>query len=362
MKQLLKIKKEIFSSKKAFAFFDNFSMYDKNGNIVNGFNKVTVEEKYYDYSIIEKDKEVIYSFVYSLLNKDIQEELKVLTDYKLKESFFMDFFKKTSEIFLCLFYFYKESQKIIAYKNEAIKYQIQNTDVSKIEFKNFNIPLDFFYLSIEDNIGKYYIDGVFVENLVDALELTILFMGEDSLCKYIKVDLFKKGFVTDSIEKSLKILNSQNETIFDNGDLEKKLEEEYKDKIIVNHVVKIVVNTMIFFDTFHRTNNLLYFVEEKDETISIKNLKTEKGIKKKSKKYSESNYYFYLGSNSNKNKDINDSIKKGKKIEKQFLVTGHYRKQPVGERDSSKFKVIWIEPYLKGRNYKMDNKIHTTVI
>lgn len=80
------------------------------------------------------------------------------------------------------------------------------------------------------------------------------------------------------------------------------------------------------------------------------------------KKYGDCNYTYSLSNKSKNSKEITEQIIKIEKIEKKFMVTGHYRNQPYGSGENIHTELIWIEPYLKGIEYNKDDRLNVTII
>lgn len=132
------------------------------------FNSFTIEDDL-------KDDKVYSKIIRSYLDKE-----KIIAvgnvDRDIKET--------SNQIFLYMYLFYRQNQRILKLKNSAIELQLEHTELKDICFSDINIPFSIFYVSLEKKFEKFislgyrkevYIDGVFVLNTEDYLHLDILF-------------------------------------------------------------------------------------------------------------------------------------------------------------------------------------------
>lgn len=295
---------------------------------------------------------------------------KVYNSFMKRPLILQEFYKKiqkdtTSNIDLAMDWlsmitaFYYTGQKIIKVKNESLIFQLENTDITKLRYEDIKIPFDFFYVDITRNIENIItIDGAFVNKEDGYLSLEVLFESKIYNRMVMTIILDNEKDIESSIKDSIK-------HYLEEVKLQEKDENatfDYYENIITilfNYTTKIVLNLIVFYNMIvNNKGNKSYFLEEKNTTI-----KNNITVNKKNISYiADANYYYILSNNSYNNQKIEEELKAKKKIEKQFLVSGHMRKQPYGKKGEIYYKNIWIEPYLKGLDYNIDNKMKINVL
>lgn len=322
-------------------------------------------------------KDVDYFMSDTIISKQLMNKLNSMNNSEhLKDAAR----HKANVIFNKLFAFYKYGQKIISFKNEAIKQQMENTRVDKLCFKDFKVPLELSYLSIESkiktdfipheqdirnmdiNISDIYIDGCFIVEYKNSIEFTVLFNRFGMEMDFLRVLLSKEDNVETAIQKALDSFDKFDKQQADKMKSNNLFKDEKRSEAsqILNYSLRIAVNTILFFNAVDESDTTIMSIEKIDNTIAKD--KNSKKNTKYSKKASFANYNYILSNKSDKNQKLNNEINSKRKIDKQFYVSGHYRKQPIGDKNNPEYKIIWIEPYIKGLDYKIEDKAKITII
>lgn len=304
--------------------------------------------------------------------------LKIVTSYLNKysitqnhEEFIQHNMERCNAIFTSMFMFYRYNQKILKLNNKALQLQLENTVINDIDFKDINVPFPSFYVSIQKNmnfvvtLGKeseVYIDGAFILNTKDLLIIDVIYENKikhnGSYVGHLDnlhFELKNGGSINESIEKFVNgekaAVNIQGSTFADN-----------LISSISKYSLSQTLKTIIFFN-IARNNREDLLIEEENKSIKLNKKNSNKAMLKK---YPECNYTYILKNKSNKNEDINNNIKntsgESKKNKVKIFVKGHYRKQPYGSKDNTLYKIIWIEPFLKGMQYEPSNKLNINVL
>lgn len=301
---------------------------------------------------LEKELKLLYVEVLTDFNKRILDMEDTKLNVKLPNS-------------ICINYhsFYNRGQNVIKFKNQAMLQQLENTEINNLSFGDFKAEAECMYLELEKKIHDSVIYGVFITQYKEGIELTAIYQPDTfQECRTYTLPLRENVKIEDELTGLLE--QFERETL-QNGLGAFAEEENTRDKILLDYIIKISVNALFFLDFAKNSdrNDLL-----KKEDFRMKNPlennsnANDKYLKKYSKKYADANYYYILGNESQANKDIQERIKRGK-IDKSFFVKGHTRKQPIGKKGENKFKYIWIEPFLKGIGKKeAPEKMKITVV
>jgi hypothetical protein len=253
-------------------------------------------------------------------------------------------------------YFYYYGQKVILLKNKSLRTQLENTKIKNISFNDIEIPHKFFYISLEKEIGDFLLDGMFFQNKKEAIELYLLV--SDKTVWQTEVEL-----VNIPLNKNMDIHKSINESIegLKEAGADKGFNEKHQSvELLTRYAVEMAMNIIILLNTIRTNDDIDCYIEENNKLFDTK-IKKVNG--KLAGKISDSNYYYTIKNNSNKNQEIEEENKNTRGQNKTlFYVSGHYRKQPVGPLDNRTIKIIWIEPYIKGRGFKSKDKLSITVI
>lgn len=331
------------------------------------FNSFTIEDDL-------KDDKVYSKIIRSYLDKE-----KIIAvgnvDRDIKET--------SNQIFLYMYLFYRQNQRILKLKNSAIELQLEHTDLKDICFSDINIPFSIFYVSLEKKFEKFislgyrkevYIDGVFVLNTEDYLHLDILFKVKTISDNE---EFSGRGFVHNlffRIKKNEKINNSIKSTRDDsiNEIIKKALFEEFIGSGLDSRMPAAdnFIDELSEYALFQTLKIIMFYniaiKNKNDIKIETENkvirLNTKNSNKSTLKKYGDCNYTYILSNKSKSSKEITEQIAIRGKIEKKFMVTGHYRNQPYGSGENIYTELIWIEPYLKGIEYNKDDRLNVTII
>lgn len=371
MKLLKFLKEKVIENQEIFKVIKELMICDSNGNEVD-FRKVNNSEK--NFTIVYNGEKpnlinrIYQNFSYSILykNTNLISTLNKLS-YEERKANMFETLKGNAQTLQALVFFIKEGQKIISLNNSSLIEQFRNTKIDNINFQDINFFLDFFYISVETTIDDVYIDGIFIENQKDSLELKIIYLKKEysgnkvfETIGSLQCVIKKEGKVEDSFKNTMeefkKINEAQASLNYISTDIEK---ENMKDKAIIEFSFKICINTILFFNQIKDKSNSNYEVSEIDGTLSQDKIKDDKNY---SKYISNTNYNYYLKNNSKQSKDLTN-YEKSRKITQQFIVSGHYRKQPYGNKaEEQKYKIIWIEPYLKGLEFESPNTLKNTIL
>ena len=331
------------------------------------FNNLTIEDD------LKDDK------VYSKIIRSYLEKEKIAAIGKVER----DIRETSNKVFLYMYLFYRQNQRILKLKNSAIELQLEHTELKDICFSDVKIPFPIFYVSLEKKFEKFisfgykkevYIDGVFVLNTEDYLHLDILFK-----VKTISDDeeFSGRGFVHNlffRIKKNEKINSSIKSTRDDsiNEIIKKALFEEFVGSGLDSRMPAAdnFLDELSEYALFQTLKIIMFYNiainNKNDIEIETENkviqLNTKNSNKSTLKKYGDCNYTYILSNKSKSSKEITEQIIKRGKIEKKFMVTGHYRNQPYGSGENIHTELIWIEPYLKGIEYNNDDKLNITII
>lgn len=331
------------------------------------FNSLTIEDDL-------KDDKVYTKIIRSYLDKE-----KIIAvgnvDRDIKET--------SNQIFLYMYLFYRQNQRILKLKNSAIELQLEYTDLKDICFSDINIPFSIFYVSLEKKFEKFislgygkevYIDGVFVLNTEDYLHLDILFKVKTISDNE---EFSGRGFVHNlffRIKKNEKINSSIKSTRDDSIDeiIKKALFEEFVGSGLDSRMPAAdnFIDELSEYALFQTLKIIMFYniaiKNKNDIKIETENkiiqLNTKNSNKTTLKKYGDCNYTYILSNKSKSSKELTEQIAKRGKIEKKFMVTGHYRNQPYGSGENIYTELIWIEPYLKGIDYNKDDRLNVTII
>jgi hypothetical protein len=349
MKYLKKIKKSIFENELTRDLLMNGETisYD-NGKAIVTFPKsskrraINIEEL--DFStLFEFAKKSLFGlnyikFISNLSKEDAKKEIKGI-----------------DRILSLSFNFIIGGQKVIKVGSHSLLNQLENTKIQEsINASDVTIPHDVFYVSLEQSFNKdtLYIDGAFIEKFEDGgFMINPLFRFKDRF-DYVPFIFNEDESIYAVIKKTCSdfcksLIDADIENIF---------------KQAISNILRII----IYHNIVSNKDNILYEMEiiNKENYQIMEDVKhlTKNKIKKHLKQIADSNYYYVLKNNSTKCLNIEKELNSGKKIEKQFMVSGHYRKQPFGIRENIKYKIIWIEPYIKGIYFEKENKMKIIVI
>lgn len=386
MRILKKIKRAIYESEELLHAL-------KNGIVLDVKNKPSK-----NMDLIQTDKKIYFPFKKSKENYSRQlfevafeisfnDELKRFSDEQ-KMVIYPELIKSGNEMMQFFHDFMHNDQRVVKFANTALKEQLENTDIKDLMFDDLPLFYDSFYISIEKNFeieeDKIYVDGIMVTNFKDSLKICAPVLeyhneykdkyGDVTALNFYTVSIIKGDNIESSIKEAINKCFQTNEDGFNMlkessflDDIDKKKDQlNNNDSMIMNYISKMAINTIFFHNAAKSKKNSLFTVESKDERLkdSFPLHKTNKAVKKFSKKISDANYYYILKNSSQQNISIEESQKRGP-IKKQFYVSGHYRKQPIGKRDQEERqnKIIWIQSYIKGTGFtKSPDKIKIDVI
>lgn len=362
MKLLKEICEKAISSKEIFKMIDRINIVDKNENVSNFKEIINSEmcetfgfDDYKDLPLFNKFKQNV--FLDSFLGNKKYEMFFKKLPYEAKKEKIDEYFNHSSFLLFSLVYFYKEGQKIVAFKDKSLLEQFENTKIDTLKFQDLNIFLDYFYLSVEKSINKVYVDGIFIQNQKDVIELVIL-IKRNGFLNQIQCVIKKNGNIEDSLKSTIEEFQAVVSEMKE-GEIKNSYEKEIPDDMeIISYSFKMVINSIMFFNLVKVKNNKNYTIIDEDKTSNIALLKNDKTY---SKRNANSNYTYYFKNNSEENNEFLKSNKE-RKITHRFVVSGHYRKQSCGERNNPKHKIIWIEPFIKGSKNAIINKNKAIII
>lgn len=257
-------------------------------------------------------------------------------------------------VFYRIIGFVQEGCMIIKLKSDDLIFALENTSIGNICPSEITVPSNFFYVSTQKKYafeeGEIYFDGACVHKTSTGINVMLLYSINDIFLQ--KAVTFKYDENLEDAADSLSLISPD------------KYQEKMKSiflnmfrlvfKIIILYNVAISKNSKTV--TMRESNNLI-------KNISINSMFTStKKAKESSKILSDANYYYLLDNNSEQSRTYVNN--KGYTIDKKFIVSGHYRKQPYGSKSDIEYKIIWIEPYIKGINSSIidDPKIKINVI
>lgn len=371
MKLLKHLKQTIIENNQIFNVIQNCKIVDKDGN-ESDFRHLNNAEKNLFLTHEDKDMNLVNrihqnSFYASLYNNTAAISYFKKLNYEERLAKIHERITQSNYYLSSFYFFIKEGQKVISLEKSTILEQFSNTKIDNINFQDIKFFLDFFYISIEKTINNIYVDGIFVENQKDSLELNVLYLKKidavsiNATIETLQCIIKKEGSVESSLNDTIKdilelnVIFAQSNPNY-NIDLEK---ENNNDKAIIEFAFKICINTILFFNQVRDNSNSNYEISVVDGTLNQNKIKNNKDYPKY---ISNTNYNYYLKNNSKQNKDMSLNGN-SRKITQQFIVSGHYRKQPYGTKaEEQKYRIIWIEPYLKGIEYESANTIKNTIL
>lgn len=336
-------------------------------------------EKFPSFDTLMIEDDLKDDSIYSKIIRSYLEKEKIAAVGKVER----DIRETSNKVFLYMYLFYRQNQRILKLKNSAIELQLEHTELKDICFSDVKIPFPIFYVSLEKIYEKFisfgykkevYIDGVFVLNTEDYLHLDILFK-----VKTISDDekFSGRGFVHNlhfRIKKNESISNSVNSVKNDsiNEIIKKALFNEFIGAGLESRVTAAdnFLEELSEYALFQTLKIIMFYniainnkkdikVESENRVISLNSKNCNKSTLKR---YGDCNYTYILSNKSKSSKEITEQITQRGKIEKKFMVTGHYRNQPYGSGENIHIELIWIEPYLKGLDYNKDDKLNVVVI
>ena len=103
------------------------------------FNNLTIEDD------LKDDK------VYSKIIRSYLEKEKIAAIGKVER----DIRETSNKVFLYMYLFYRQNQRILKLKNSAIELQLEHTELKDICFSVVKIPFPIFYVSFAKKIEKF---------------------------------------------------------------------------------------------------------------------------------------------------------------------------------------------------------------
>ncbi len=374
MKKLKLLRELLIPNNDIYDFLLNLKIVDKN-KIPVDFREQKNSERGENSFLFETSKNhfmnnVVQNTVCYVYNEDKKQldNLKKLP-YEDRKSLASRVMNDSYSIMLRSFItFLQEGQRVVSIKNKELFEQFENTSIKNLNFQDLQIFLDSFYLSIEKTICGVYVDGMFFENEKDCFNITLLLKRQGDKSNEVLIGaLYKHNDIETAIKVSIdelgfhcgsKLLECEDAQLREV--LKRRFEKEsFEDAEILKYTYKLLVNVLMFFGTVKTKEYPFYEIKEEDKRVPVSS--SSKKDKYSASKVANSNYYYYLSSNSKQNHEFKLS-ENHRKINKMFVVTGHYRKQPIGIRENPEHKIIWIEPFLKGISGAIDNKLRTTII
>jgi hypothetical protein len=371
MRTFKKLKEYIIQDEESFEFLLNLKLVDKDLNPVDFRTQDNKDKSRNSFYFPTNKSYLLNNIVQNLLyyvfdnNPKIQKKLMSLHYEERKDLANTTMEDSYSRLLHTFSTFVQEGQKVISIKNKELLEQFENTSVKNLKFQDFNIFLDSFFFSLEKKFGNTYVDGFFVQNENDCFEIIFLIKRDtENANELMNACLYKKYSIEGALERALLELNEHcvdklnniTQEGLKNTIQDRMIREEKDDTDILEYSFNLLINVLMFFNTQRKKENPHYEIKEDNKTFS----NFPKKDRYLTAKVSSSNYYYYLSSNSKQNKEFQVSQKE-RKIKNMFIVSGHYRKQPIGSREEVEYKTIWIEPFLKGEGV-IENKIKNTII
>lgn len=377
MRILKQIKRRIYESDELSYASENGEVLDKNENPAVNTEINQLDKKiYFPYKKSKRDyMESLFSVAFKMVfNKD-HNDFDDLRKMNIAESII-----ETGSQMMQFFHdFIQNDQRVVRFSNDALREQLENTELKDLKFTDLPMFFNVFYISVEKTVegpeDGYYIDGIMVTNFKDSIKVCAPIIESNkeygiSSLNFYTVSITKGDKIETSIKEAISKCINLNEEGFekfpemrnDESMMNKKESNDTMDKIIMNYISKMAINTIFFYNAAKTNKDSLFEISANDERFkeTFPVHKTNKAAKKFSKKVSDANFYYILKNNSEKNRNIEGMSKRGP-IGKQFYVTGHYRHQPFGPKNTEgdeerKTRLVWIETYLKGTGLKESDK------
>jgi hypothetical protein len=266
--------------------------------------------------------------------------------------------------------FYINNKKIFKFEKELTE-MLLKTDLENVDAGLVKTPFNCFYISVPESTLFYpdtdsdelcIVEGIYVNlgygiknNKIDYNQrlLAISLINKSSpnspqgyfeVMKYLGFPYNKNGNIFTQLIEYLK-----EDPAADDKDLEK--------------IFSFVINAILYLNSDKAL--IEEVIPNYIETIKLKSPKKIKRAKKKNLGISKLKHHYVgrdivLDHKFKRQIETEKENKPSKKFSSQWIVRGHWRNQPYGER-MLKRKLIWIEPFIKGnpvheivhKNYKV---------
>lgn len=242
----------------------------------------------------------------------------------------------------------KYGKKVIRFENRTVAQQLDATDALSLRSEDFGRQIfDVYYVETGANqIGS--VVGFFIIVRGNTIDLQVLTKGEDNntgLASF-QLNLEEGHLLTEIADKAV---NKAQEWAISTG--LNTIDEKASDDI--RRRINFIFSTLFYIHSAISDPNRIIEVIQPKKKLQAKNLNEKKEAIRQAKTF----HSILIKTLPQEQREYLDGVQKNEKGMPLTLVRGHYRRQPIGSRNTQSYKTIWIKPFWRG-NEEMSHTTH----